>query len=194
MALTPSTMQELGSAAADFSLSSFDNTAYSLSQQDIDKGLLVIFMCNHCPYVIHIREKLVESIRNYQQQGITVIAINANDYNKYPDDSPAKMAEDAKAFDYSFPYLVDEDQRVAKTYGAACTPDFFLYDSVLKLVYRGQFDGARPGNELAVTGEDLNKAVEQLVANKVVTVEQRPSMGCNIKWKEGNEPVYFAKG
>lgn len=194
MALTPSTMQELGSSAADFTLNSFDNSTYTLSQQDVDKGLLVVFMCNHCPYVVHIREKLVENIRNYQQQGIAVVAVNANDYSQYPDDSPAKMAEDAKTFDYSFPYLVDEDQKVAKTYGAACTPDFFLYDSALKLVYRGQFDCARPGNKIAVTGEDLNKAVDQLVSKEPVTVEQRPSMGCNIKWKKGNEPDYFNKG
>ena len=191
MVLTPSTMQELGMKAPDFSLSDPAGEPYSLESWSINKGLLVIFMCNHCPYVIHIREKMVEKIQEYQAQGITVVAINSNDFNAYPDDSPANMALDSTTHGYTFPYLVDEQQEVAKVYGAACTPDFFLFDAEQKLVYRGQFDSARPGNNEPVTGADLSSAVEQLAAGKPVSLEQRASMGCNIKWKPGNEPDYF---
>jgi hypothetical protein len=148
-------------------------------------------MCNHCPYVKHIREKLVEKVRTFQDQGITVVAINSNDFNAHPDDSPENMSIDAKTHGYSFPYLVDEGQQVAKVYGAACTPDFFLFNNELRLVYRGQFDNARPGNSEPVTGDDLSSAVDQLLAGKSISVEQRPSMGCNIKWKPGNEPSYY---
>ncbi|NOR23463.1 MAG: redoxin domain-containing protein [Desulforhopalus sp.] len=191
MVLTPSTMQELGIKAPDFTLPNPAGVHYSLSDWSIIKGLLVIFMCNHCPYVIHIRQKLVEKIQEYQGQGITVVAINSNDFNVYPDDNPVNMALDSKTHGYTFPYLVDEQQQVAKVYGAACTPDFFLFDAEQKLVYRGQFDSARPGNNEPVTGADLSSAIEQLVAGKPVFMEQRPSMGCNIKWKPGNEPDYF---
>ena len=191
MVLTPSTMQELGIKAPDFTLPDPAGEYYSLSDCSVDKGLLVIFMCNHCPYVIHIRQKLVEKIQKYQGQGITVLAINSNDFNVYPDDSPVNMAFDSKTHGYTFPYLVDEQQQVAKLYGAACTPDFFLFDAKQKLVYRGQFDSARPGNKEPVTGADLSSAIEQLVAGKPVSLVQRPSMGCNIKWKPGNEPDYF---
>ncbi len=192
MSLTPSTMLELGTTAPDFSLPYPDGTIYNLAKQQIDKGLLVIFMCNHCPYVIHIRQKLTERIKEYQQQGIEVVAINSNDFGQYPDDSPAKMSAVAQEFNFSFPYLVDEDQAVAKMYKAACTPDLFLFNGDKKLVYRGQFDGARPGNNVAVTGEDLTAAVNKLIAGEQVPEgDQRPSMGCNIKWKTGNEPSYF---
>jgi len=191
MVLTPSIMQELGMKAPDFTLPDSSGKPYSLADQPIKKGLLVVFMCNHCPYVIHIRKKLVEKIRSYQEQGITVVAINSNDFNAHPDDSPPNMAIDAKNHGYSFPYLVDEEQRVAKAYGAACTPDFFLFDARQKLAYRGQFDSARPGNSEPITGADLSSAVESLVAERPISKEQRPSMGCNIKWKPGNEPVYF---
>jgi len=141
--------------------------------------------------VLHIREKLVEKIRSYQQQGITVVAINSNDFDAYPDDNPKNMEIDSVKYGYTFPYLVDEQQEVAKAYGAACTPDFFLFDAQQKLVYRGQFDGARPGNNEPVTGADLSLAVEQVLAGKAVSPEQKPSMGCNIKWKPGNAPDYF---
>ncbi len=191
MVLTPSTMQELGMKAPDFTLADPEGKSYSLSDLSIDRGLLVIFMCNHCPYVIHIRPILVEKIRAYQAQGITVVAINSNDFSAYPDDNPKNMSFDSQKYGYTFPYLVDEQQEVAKIYGAACTPDFFLFDAQKKLAYRGQFDNARPGNDQPVNGADLSSAIDLLVAGKPLTVEQRPSMGCNIKWKSGAEPVYF---
>lgn len=191
MALTASTMLELGTVAPDFTLAAPDGKTFNLAEQKIETGLLVIFMCNHCPYVIHIREKLVENIRRYQQQGITVVAINANDYAAHPDDSPANMARDAGAYNFSFPYLVDEDQRVAHAYRAACTPDFFLFDADKKLVYRGQFDDSRPGNTKSITGADLSEAVDKVIGGKKIPEDQQPSMGCNIKWKPGNEPDYF---
>ncbi len=192
MVLTPSTMLEIGTEAPDFTLLDPHGKSYHLAEQQIENGLLVIFMCNHCPYVIHIREKLVEKINQYQQRGISVVAINSNDYAAHPDDSPEQMARDGAEFGYSFPYLVDENQSVAQNYQAACTPDLFLFDRDKKLVYRGQFDGARPGNTTPVTGEDLTRAVEQLLAGKEIDVVQQPSMGCNIKWKPGNEPSYFS--
>ena len=191
MAKTPSTMLELTTSAPDFTLADASGQNFVLADQEIDKGLLVIFMCNHCPFVIHIREKLVDNILRYQEQGLTVMAINSNDYRVHQDDNPEKMAEDANQFHYSFPYLVDEDQSVAKAYRAACTPDLYLFDSDKKLVYRGQFDGSRPGNNVPVTGADLSAAVDELVGGKTITVSQQPSLGCNIKWKPGNEPDYF---
>jgi len=193
MSLTPSTMLELGTEAPDFTLPDPEGEVFSLKDQVIDKGLLVIFMCNHCPYVLHIREKLVDRIRTYQDQGITVIAINSNDYSSYPDDSPKKMTQAAEECAFSFPYLVDEQQKTARVYQAACTPDFFLFDKNRRLVYRGQFDSARPGNNKEITGEDLSDAINRLVAGKSLPSEQRPSMGCNIKWKPGNEPDYFGR-
>ncbi|SDO97895.1 thioredoxin family protein [Desulforhopalus singaporensis] len=193
MSLTPSTMQELGTKAPGFTLRDFDGNIFSLEDQKIDRGLLVIFMCNHCPYVIHIRKVMVEKILDYQHQGIAVVGINANDYMMFPEDAPKKMASVSQQFGYSFPYLVDEQQQVAKAYRAACTPDFFLYDKDLKLVYRGQFDGARPGNGVEITGEDLGDAVARLIGGLEISAEQRPSMGCNIKWKTGNEPDYFRR-
>ncbi len=191
MALTPSTMLDLGTEAPNFTLADPEGNSFDLSKQQIDRGLLVIFMCNHCPYVIHIREQLVKRIRDYQGQGITVVAINSNDYDTHPDDSPERMAQDAKEFGYTFPYLVDEDQQVAQAYQAACTPDLYLFDQDRKLVYRGQFDSARPGNTTPVTGDDLTAAVTQMLEGKEIQVVQQPSMGCNIKWKAGNEPAYF---
>jgi len=184
-------MQELGMIAPDIDLTAPDGERYVLADQQIDNGLLVIFMCNHCPYVLHIIARLADKIRTYQEQGIAVVAINSNDASAYPDDSPGKMIHLAKEFNFSFPYLVDEKQEVAKAYRAACTPDFFLYDANKKLVYRGQYDSARPGNDDPITGEDLSVAVDQLVAGKAISSEQRPSMGCNIKWASGNEPDYF---
>lgn len=191
MVLTPSTMLDLGTEAPNFTLADPHGTSFDLSTQQIDKGLLVIFMCNHCPYVIHIREKLVQRIKEYQAQGITVVAINSNDYTVHPDDSPERMAQDMQEFGYTFPYLVDEDQQVARAYEAACTPDIYLFDKDKKLVYRGQFDSARPGNTTPVTGDDLTAAVVQMLEDGEIKVVQQPSMGCNIKWKAGNEPSYF---
>ena len=191
MALTPSTMLDLGTVAPSFTLADPEGNSFDLSKQQIDRGLLVIFMCNHCPYVIHIREQLVQRIREYQGQGITVVAINSNDYITHPDDSPERMAQDAKKFGYTFPYLVDEDQHVARAYQAACTPDLYLFDQDRKLVYRGQFDSARPGNTTPVSGDDLTAAVAQMLEGREIQVVQQPSMGCNIKWKAGNEPSYF---
>jgi peroxiredoxin len=191
MSLTPSTMLELGTVAPDFSLATPDGTRYNLKEQHLDKGLLVIFMCNHCPYVLHIRTRLVERIKEFQDKGIEVVAINANDYASYPDDSPARMSEDMQKLGYTFPYLVDEDQSVAKAYRAACTPDLYLFNAEKKLVYRGQFDSARPGNNEPITGNDLADAVEKMLKGKAIDEDQRPSMGCNIKWKAGNAPDYF---
>ncbi len=191
MALTPSTMLELGTVAPDFCLSAPDGSSYSLADKKIDKGLLIVFICNHCPYVIHIRQEMVIKIAEYQEKGVEVVTINSNDFNEYPDDSPDKMAAVIAEFNFSFPYLVDEQQKVAKAYQAACTPDFFLFNGEKKLVYRGQFDNARPGNSEPITGEDLSLAIAQLIADQAIAVEQRPSMGCNIKWKKGNEPDYF---
>jgi len=191
MSLTPSTMLELGTIAPDFTLPTPGNDFYVLADQNINKGLLVIFMCNHCPYVIHIMEQLVKKIDQYQEQGITVVTINSNDFTAYPDDNPEKMALTAKEFGFKFPYLVDEGQEVAGAYRAACTPDIFLFDSEKKLVYRGQFDSARPGNKVPITGVDLSSAVYSLLAGESIPIEQKPSMGCNIKWKPGREPDYF---
>jgi peroxiredoxin len=193
MSLTPSTMLELGTEAPDFHLPTPEGKLYSLKNQAIDKGLLIVFMCNHCPYVLHIRPLLVEKVRIYQELGITVVAINSNDYATYPDDSPEKMAQAIKECAFSFPYLVDEHQVAAKTYRAACTPDFFLFDHKRRLVYRGQFDNARPGNNKEITGEDLSHAIEQLVSGRTISPEQQPSMGCNIKWKPGHEPDYLGR-
>lgn len=191
MALTPSTMLELGTAAPDFSLPSVDGRTYTLSKKKIDNGLLVLFICNHCPYVIHIRERLVQKIRDYQTLGIEVVAINSNDFVEYPDDSPDKMKQVIKEFNFSFPYLIDEEQQTAKAYRAACTPDIFLFDKEKNLVYRGQFDSARPGNNEPVTGKNLTNAIDEMISGQAATADQRPSMGCNIKWKKGNEPDYF---
>ncbi|MCB1825950.1 MAG: thioredoxin family protein, partial [Candidatus Competibacteraceae bacterium] len=153
-------------------------------------ALLVMVICNHCPFVKHIRQGLIQFARDYRSKGVAIVAISANDAANYPDDSPAKMAGEAKTFGYPFPYLYDENQAVAKAYHAACTPDFFLFDATRKLAYRGQFDGSRPGNEVPVTGSDLRAAADALLAGQPVPSAQRPSIGCNIKWKAGNEPDY----
>jgi len=152
---------------------------------------LVIFMCNHCPYVKHIRAGLAQLARDFQPRGVAVIGINSNDAANYPDDSPARMKEEVKAAGYLFPYLYDETQAVAKAYRAACTPDFYLFDQGRKLVYRGQFDDSRPGNGLPVTGTDLRAALEATLVSKPVSAHQKPSVGCNVKWKSGSEPDYF---
>jgi len=148
-------------------------------------------MCNHCPYVKHIRSALAELAREYVGRGLAMVGINANDVSSHPDDRPARMAEEVRSAGYVFPYLYDESQAVAKAYRAACTPDFFLFDRERKLAYRGQFDDSRPGNGIPITGKDLRAALDALLAGRPVASDQRPSLGCNIKWKAGNEPDYF---
>lgn len=190
MARTPSTMLELGTKAPEFSLPDFDGNQVSLSSYR-GKPLLVMFICNHCPFVKHVRAKLAEIGRVYQERGMGVVAINANDVANYPDDSPEKMKLEAREAGYNFPYLFDDTQAVAKAYQAACTPDFYLFDSAHRLVYRGQLDDSRPGNNVPVTGKDLIAAMDAVLAGRPVSAEQRPSLGCNIKWKKGNEPEYY---
>ena len=186
-----STMLELGTAAPDFSLPDTTGKSVSLADYQQAPATLVVFMCNHCPYVKHIANQFAEFAREYQAKGAAVIGINANDVSTHPDDSPAKMAEEAKKIGYTFPYLYDENQEVAKSYRAACTPDFFLFDKDHRLAYRGQFDGSRPGNNVAITGQDLRMALNAVLQEQPVPTEQKASMGCNIKWKAGNEPDYF---
>ena len=151
----------------------------------------MVFMCNHCPYVRHIADKFSAFAQEYQAKGLAVVGISSNDADNYPDDGPEKMAEEAERRGYSFPYLYDEDQEVAKAYRAACTPDFFLFDKSRNLVYRGQFDSSRPKNEEPVTGADMRAAVDAVLSGKSPASDQVPSIGCNIKWKPGNEPEYF---
>jgi peroxiredoxin len=183
MALTPSTMLPLGSPAPDFRLPDTEGRKVGLADFAGCPALLVMFLCNHCPYVKHVRQQLAELGREYQAQGVGIVAINANDAAAYPDDSPEAMAREKAAVGYMFPYLYDETQETARAYEAACTPDFFLYDAGRRLVYRGQLDGARPGNTIPVTGNDLRAALDALLAGQPIAPDQRPSMGCNIKWK-----------
>lgn len=181
MARTPSTMVELGSPAAAFNLlDPTTNTWISTEAVAQPKGLVVIFMCNHCPFVKHILDGLRQLGSDYATSGIGIVAINSNDAEKYPDDAPEKMPE----LKLNFPYLYDETQAVAKAYDAACTPDFFLYNADLQLVYRGQFDDARPGSDIPVTGKDLRAAMDCLLEGRDIAENQVPSLGCNIKWKE----------
>lgn len=210
MALTPSTMLPLGTACPEFALpdtahpdtSHPDSEMASRVRRDdfIDSpGLLVMFICNHCPYVVYLKEALAAFAEEYQPRGIAVVAISSNDIDKYPQDGPASMGEDARRYGYGFPYLFDEDQAVAHAFTAACTPDFFLFgpaagSSTRPLVYRGRFDTSRPGNDEPITGADLRAACDALLAHPsapTIPEPQIPSMGCNIKWKPGNEPSYF---
>jgi len=193
MALTPSTMQTLGTKAPDFSLpDSVSGKQISLSEFR-GKPLLVMFICRHCPYVKHIESELARFGRDYAGKELALVAISSNDAEKYPDDAPDKLSSMAKMLGFTFPLCYDESQTVAQSYGASCTPDFFLYDSAHALVYRGQFDGSRPGNAEPVTGRDLRAALDAVLSGRSVVAEQRPSLGCNIKWKPGNEPAYFGK-
>ena len=188
MSRTPSNMPDLGLDAPDFSLPDPTGKLYSLDDFSDAKALLVVFMCNHCPFVIHLREALSAFASEYQAKGAAVVGINANDITDRPADSPEMMAEEIKQQNYTFPYLFDESQQTAMAYRAACTPDFFLYDGDRKLVYRGQFDGSRPGNGVPVSGEDLRAAMDALLAGQAIPPDQKPSMGCNVKWRPGNEP------
>jgi len=184
MALTPSNMVELGSPAPDFTLpDTITGTEMSLSDFKSD-ATLMMFICNHCPYVKHVREELVRISNDYLQRGVLIAAISSNDVEQYPEDSPDLMKKEALDWKYPFPYLYDETQSVAKNYAAACTPDFFLYDRNFTLVYRGQLDDSRPGNEIPLTGKDLRNALDQVLNGFPVAEEQIPSVGCNIKWKE----------
>ena len=191
MALTPSTMLPLGTAAPDFRLPDTNRKTVALADFKGRPALLVIFMCNHCPYVKHIRAGLAQLARDYLPRGAAIAGINSNDVANYPDDNSARMKEEAKSAGYLFPYLFDETQAVARAYSAACTPDLYLFDKNQKLVYRGQLDDSRPGNGIPVTGKDLRAALDAVLAGKPVAPDQKASIGCNIKWKSGNEPDYF---
>ena len=191
MAQTESTMAALGTPAPAFALPDTGGRTVVLEDFAEAPGLLVAFMCNHCPFVVHLREEWVRSVKRYQGKGLAVVCISSNDVEAFPQDGPELMAREVEEHGYSFPYLFDESQAVAKAYTAACTPDFFLFDKERRLVYRGQFDGSRPGNDVLVTGADLGAAVEALLEGKPISTAQRPSIGCNIKWKAGNEPDYF---
>ncbi len=191
MVKTESTMQALGTLAPDFSLTDTEGKTVGLSDFEGAPALLVIFMCNHCPFVKHLREALADFAREYGERGLAIVAISANDVETHPDDSPQAMAREKQAAGYVFPYLYDESQAVAKAYRAACTPDFFLFDASFRLAYRGQFDDSRPGNDEPVTGKDLRAAADAVLAGESVPEPQKPSIGCNIKWKPGNAPAYF---
>ena len=193
MAETPSTMLPLGTPAPAFKLSDPNGKVAALEDFASAPALLVAFICNHCPFVKHVRSQFAALARDYQARGVAVVAINSNDVKTYPDDSPEKMSQEIKAAGYTFPYLYDETQSVAKAYRAACTPDFYVFDKDRKLRYRGQMDGSRPSNSVPVTGNDLRAALDAILAGRPVAAEQKPSIGCNIKWKRGNEPDYFAR-
>ena len=193
MARTNSTMLPLGTAAPDFALPDVvSGNTVTLADFKNSSALLVAFLCNHCPYVKHIQAGLTQLAKDMQARGVGVVAISANDVANYSDDSPEKMREEARRAGYTFPYLYDESQSVALAYRAACTPDFFLFDGAQRLVYRGQMDDARRANALPVTGKSLRAAVDAVLSGKPVDAKQIPSLGCNIKWKAGNEPEYFS--
>lgn len=191
MVRTASTMLSLGTPAPEFSLPDTDGNTVCLNDFADSKALLVIFMCNHCPYVKHVADQLKTLADDFSSRGVAVVGINSNDADKYPEDSPQAMAKEKSARGYSFPYLFDGDQSVAQAYSAACTPDFFLFDGDRKLAYRGQLDSSRPKTDIPVTGEDLRAALDAVLAGRAASQTQRPSIGCNIKWKAGNEPQYF---
>ena len=191
MARTPSTMLPLGTAAPDFKLMNVDGREVALADFAGKPALLVMFMCNHCPFVVHVADELARLGSEYMGRGVAVVGINSNDTATHPADSPERMVAEAEERGYAFPYLFDETQAVAKAYRAACTPDFFLFDQDRKLVYRGQLDDSRPGNGVPVTGKDLRAALDSVLSGKKPADEQRASLGCNIKWKAGNEPEYF---
>jgi peroxiredoxin len=193
MAETPSTMMlPLGAKAPEFQLPDPFRKVWSLADFAGAPAFLVAFICNHCPFVKHVRAGFAQLAKEYQDRGVGVVGISSNDFEAYPDDGPEAMAEEIRSVGYTFPYLVDESQQVAKDYQAACTPDFFVFDREHKLVYRGQMDGSRPGNGVPVTGEDLRRALDAVLEGRPVPEPQRPSLGCNIKWKPGNAPDYFS--
>lgn len=197
MARTPSTMLPLGTIAPDFTLPDANGQVFHLADFDAAPGLLVMFICNHCPFVKHVRAELARLGRDYPSDRLALVAINSNDTRAYPADAPPAMLQEAREAGYTFPYLVDDSQAVAKAYRAACTPDFYLFGAAegggRRLVYRGQLDDSRPGNGVPVTGRDLRHAIDALLAKSALPPqeEQRASLGCNIKWKPGNAPDYF---
>ncbi len=192
MVKTPSTTLELGSSAPDFNLPNTNpehgGETVSLAQLGDSKALLVVFMCNHCPYVIHIIETLVDVVKTHQPLGLAMVAISVNDVNTHPDDAPDKMTATAAKYGFTFPYLYDESQQSARHYQAVCTPDLFLYDAGRKLVYHGQFDDSRPGSAVPVTGSDIKKAIDHALQGKPPLPSQAASVGCSIKWKPGQAP------
>jgi peroxiredoxin len=193
MVATPSTMVQLGTKASLFSLlNPSTGNHFDFSYSDQKNGTLIAFICNHCPYVIHILPRLTSLCNQWLEQNINVILISSNDVDNYPADSPVLMKELAEKYQFKFPYLYDEKQEVALAYQAACTPDFFLFDSSYRLFYRGQFDASRPGNDFVPSGNDLEEAVKNLLSNSPAPKTQIPSLGCNLKWKQGKEPDYFA--
>jgi peroxiredoxin len=191
MVQTSSTMTPLGTEASSFSLPDPEGRVYSLDDFDEADAYLVMFICNHCPFVKHVREELARIGEDYLPRNVAIFAINSNDFDRHPDDSPARMKEEAETWGYRFPYLIDSDQSVAKAYGAACTPDFFLFDSERRLVYRGQLDDSRPSNDKPVTGSDLRAALDAVLTGEPVSDDQTPSIGCNVKWRPGNAPDWF---
>jgi peroxiredoxin len=191
MVRTPSTMLPIGTPAPNFSLVNVDGKTVTLDDFADARALVVMFMCNHCPFVKHLADHLAQFAKEYMPKGVAVVGINSNDVASHPADSPEQMVREAEERGYQFPYLFDETQEVAKAYHAACTPDFFLFDGDRRLVYRGQFDESRPDSGIPVTGRDLRAAVDAVIAGKKPSEQQRPSIGCNIKWIPGNEPDYF---
>lgn len=191
MVATNSTMLPLGTRAPDFELEDPNGKRFSLDQLSKRAGLVLAFICNHCPYVKHVRQEFAAVAKAYSGKGVGFVAVNSNDVERYPADSPEKMLEEARTAGYDFPYLFDATQEVAKAYKAACTPDFYVFDSELRLFYRGQIDDSRPGNGVPVSARDLRGAIESMLAGAEPPPGQKPSIGCNIKWKPGNEPDYF---
>tara|TARA_Y100000588_G_scaffold376834_1_gene455120 strand:+ start:716 stop:1273 length:558 start_codon:yes stop_codon:yes gene_type:complete len=185
-------MLPLGTPAPDFRLTEADGSTISLADFNESQGLVVAFISNHCPFVKHLRHRFGALADEYMPRGVSFVAIGSNDVENYPDDGPDKMKEEKEIAGYHFPYLYDETQMVAKAYRAACTPDFYLFDSNHKLVYRGQFDDSRPGNGRSITGKDLRAAIEAVLTGEAIPEDkQKPSLGCNIKWKAGNAPEYY---
>jgi peroxiredoxin len=188
---TPSTMLDLGTPLPSFSLPDFNGKVVSDADFKGSKALLIAFICEHCPFVRHVRSEFARFAKEYDAKGLKVVAIMSNSIEEFPQDGPEGMKKEAQEAGYVFPYLFDKDQNVAKAFKAACTPDLFLFDSNRRLVYRGQFDGSRPKNNVPVTGADLRAAADAVLAGNAPSETQRPSMGCNIKWYPGNEPAYF---
>jgi len=184
-------MLPLGTPAPDFELPNVDGRMVGLAEATGPRGTVVMFICNHCPFVKHVADQLATLARDYHSHGIGFVAISSNDVASHPADSPEQMVREAEERGYFFPYLYDESQEVAKSYHAACTPDFYLFDAERKLIYRGQLDSSRPGNGIPVTGGDLRGAIDALISGQPAGVDQKPSIGCNIKWKAGHEPPYF---
>lgn len=192
MAVTPSTMLSLGTLAPNFNLQDVTSGQnITLSHFADKKALLVMFICRHCPYVQHVKKEITKISNDYSQKGLGVVAVSSNDINIYPEDGPESLKEMAKEEGFNFPYLFDETQELAKAYTAACTPDIFLFNKERELVYRGQIDDSRPGNNILLTGRDLRSAIDAVLSNREVDQNQKPSTGCSIKWKPGNEPAYF---